>query len=160
MNVPSRSGRPWTANRLSTPRCQLSDIAPTLRFGLSRLRMHRVPTEGTVKGGQLAAPPGPMPAGEGPDHDRSVGVDELPNRGDLPAQLVVAGRLASDLVAGVQHRGMVAPTQLGADAQERDVGLLAHQEHRDLARHDDRLVALLAAEGLEWNAVVLGHRDR
>src|SRR5439155_21625912 len=87
----------------------------------------------------------------------SVGVDQLADRRDLPPQLVVACRLPGDLVAGVEHRGVVAPAELRADAQERDVGLLAHEEHRDLARDDDRLVALLALERVEAHAVVLGH---
>src|SRR6476646_3411943 len=75
---------------------------------------------------------------------RSVGVDQLPDRGDLAAQLVVDGDLTIDLVAGVQDGRVVTSAELGPDPQQRDVGLLAHQEHRDLARHDDGLVALLA----------------
>src|SRR6185436_20032485 len=73
-----------------------------------------------------------------------VGVDQLPDGRDLAAQLVVDGDLAVDLLAGMQDRGMVTPAELGTDPEQRDVRLLAHQEHRDLARHDDRLVALLA----------------
>ncbi len=37
----------------------------------------------------------------------SVGVDQLPDRGDLASQLIVVGRLAGDLVARVEHRGVV-----------------------------------------------------
>src|SRR5439155_17350506 len=37
----------------------------------------------------------------------SVGVDQLADRRDLPPQLVVACRLPGDLVAGVEHRGVV-----------------------------------------------------
>ena len=52
---------------------------------------------------------------------------------------------------------MVPPAELGADAQERHVGLLAHQEHRDLTGHDDRLVAFLALQGVHGHAVVVRH---
>ena len=86
----------------------------------------------------------------------SVRVDELADRGDLAPQLVVDGRLAVDLVAGMEDRRVVATAELGADPEERHVGLLAHQEHRDLAGHDDRLVALLALERLHRDAVVVG----
>jgi len=47
--------------------------------------------------------------------DRSVGVDQLADRGNLPPELIVDGRLAGDLVAGMKDRGVVAATQLGAD---------------------------------------------
>ncbi len=50
------------------------------------------------------------------------------------------------------------PPQLRPDPEEGDVRLLAHQEHRDLARRDDRPVALLAAQLLHPHAVILRHR--
>src|SRR3954454_19862916 len=67
----------------------------------------------------------------------SVGVDQLPDGRDLTAELVVDRDLAVDLVARVEHRRVVATAEFCADPQERHVGLLAHQEHRDLARNDD-----------------------
>ena len=48
----------------------------------------------------------------------SVGVDQLADRGDLAAQLVVRARFAGDLVAGVEDRGVVPPAELGADPEE------------------------------------------
>ena len=97
-----------------------------------------------------AAAGDPRPGGTGRRGRRpagaSVGVDQLADGRDVAAQLVVDGDLAVDLVAGVEDRGVVAAAQLGADPEERDVRLLAHQEHRDLARRHDRPVALLAAE--------------
>src|SRR6187200_1098112 len=42
----------------------------------------------------------------------SVGVDQLADRGDLAAQLVVDRHLAVDLVAGMQDRRMVAAAEL------------------------------------------------
>src|SRR5438045_4795469 len=73
----------------------------------------------------------------------SVGVDQLPDRRDLTPELVVDRDLAVDLVARVEHGRVIATAEFGTDPQERDVRLLAHQEHRDLARDDDGLVALL-----------------
>src|SRR5579859_4040364 len=64
---------------------------------------------------------------------RSVSVDELPNRRDLASQLVVDGGQSSDLVAGMEDGRVIAAAELGADPKERDVGFLAHEEHRDLA---------------------------
>ena len=55
---------------------------------------------------------------------------------------------------------MVAPAQLGPDPEQGDVGLRAHQEHRDLARHDDRLVALLAAQRFHLDPVIVGDGHR
>jgi len=49
---------------------------------------------------------------------RSVGVDQLADRGDLPAQVIVDRDLPVDLVARVQDRRVVPATELGADAQE------------------------------------------
>src|SRR3712207_9441540 len=49
-------------------------------------------------------------------------------------------------------------TQLLPDAQQRDVRLRTHQVHRDLTRHDDGAVALLALELVDLDAVVV--RDR
>src|SRR5918996_5578860 len=72
----------------------------------------------------------------------SLGVDHLPHRADLAPHLVVLMELAGDLVVGVEHGRVIAPAQLGADAQQADVGLLSDQEHRDLARHHDGSVAL------------------
>ena len=48
----------------------------------------------------------------------SIGVDQLPYRGDLAPQLVVHGRLAGDLVARVEDRRMIAPAQLRADPEQ------------------------------------------
>jgi hypothetical protein len=62
------------------------------------------------------------PSAEG----RLVRVDQLADRGDLAPQLIVDGRLAGDLVAGMEDGRVVPATQLGADPQQRDVGLLAH----------------------------------
>ena len=62
-----------------------------------------------------------------------------------------------DLVACVQDRRVVAAAELGADAQQRDVRLRAHQVHGDLPWHDDGPVALLAPERLQVDAVVLRH---
>src|SRR5215218_2760724 len=88
---------------------------------------------------------------------RSVGVDQLPDGGDLTPELVVDGDLARDLVAGVQDRRVIPAAKLGTDPEERDIRLFTHQEHRDLARHDDRLVSLLAGEDVHRDAVVLRH---
>ena len=90
----------------------------------------------------------------------SVGVDELSDRGELSPQLLVRGGLAAYLVAGVDHRGVVPPAELGADPEERDVGLLAHEEHRDLTRHDDRLVALLSGQNelIQFRKIRSGNR--
>src|SRR4051794_34466349 len=55
----------------------------------------------------------------------SVGVDQLPDCGDLAPELVVDRDLAIDLVARVKHGRMVPPAELGADPQERHVRLLA-----------------------------------
>ena len=52
---------------------------------------------------------------------------------------------------------MVPSAEFGPNTQERDIGLGPHQEHRDLARHDDRLVPLLALQGIETDSVVVGH---
>src|SRR5919206_4006022 len=88
----------------------------------------------------------------------SVGVNELPDGRYLASEFVVDGRFTGDLVARVENRGMVAPAELCADSKQRYVRLLAHEEHRDLARHDDALVALLAAQRVHLDAVVV--RDR
>ena len=64
-------------------------------------------------GGAAAAP---MP-GSAEARPALVGVDQLADGGDLAAQLVVDGDLAGDLVAGVEDGGVVAPAELGADAQ-------------------------------------------
>jgi len=55
---------------------------------------------------------------EGKIGGRSVGVDHFPHGGKLAPQFLVLLRLAVDLVAGVQHRRMVAAAQLLADAQQ------------------------------------------
>src|SRR6476661_10325598 len=57
--------------------------------------------------------------------------------------------LFRSLVAGVEDRGVVPPTQLGADPQERDVGLLAHQrseEHTSELQSHLNLVCRLLLE--------------
>ncbi len=45
-------------------------------------------------------------------------------QGNLSAQLTVVAHLSLDLGAGVNDGGVVTPTQGGADAHERGVGLL------------------------------------
>ena len=52
-----------------------------------------------------------------PSRFASLGVDHLPDRIDLAAHLVVLAELASDLVAGVQHRRMIAAAQLRTDVE-------------------------------------------
>src|SRR5438132_12253405 len=69
---------------------------------------------------------------------RLVRVDQLADRRDLPPELVVDLHFARDLAAGVEDRGVVPPSELGADPQQRCVRLLAHEEHRDLPRNPDR----------------------
>src|SRR5690349_11069900 len=54
-------------------------------------------------------------------------VDDLAHRSQLAAQVLVLLHLAIDLLAGVEHGGVVAAAQLGADAQERHLGLGTHQ---------------------------------
>jgi len=56
----------------------------------------------------------------------SVGVDEFSDRGKFSPQLIVDAYLAIDLVAGVQHGGVVSSAQFGANAKQRDIRLLAH----------------------------------
>jgi len=46
-----------------------------------------------------------------------VRVDEVPNRGQFAPQVLVARGFLVDLVAGVEHGGVVAPAQLGADPE-------------------------------------------
>ncbi|CAN5585537.1 hypothetical protein BH20CHL6_BH20CHL6_00090 [soil metagenome] len=48
----------------------------------------------------------------------SVGVDQLADRCQLAAQLVVLLALPADLVAGVQDGGVVATAELAADAHQ------------------------------------------
>ena len=48
----------------------------------------------------------------------SVGVDQLANRGDVAAHLVVEGRLPVDLVVRVEDGGVVPASELGADPQQ------------------------------------------
>jgi hypothetical protein len=64
------------------------------------------------------APPCPQTAPQTPRRDVSVGVDQLANRRDLPAQLVVAGGLPGDLVARMEDRRVVAVAELGADPEQ------------------------------------------
>src|SRR5450755_1795054 len=120
----------------------------------NRRLVHRIRSNGPlgVTSRVTNGPPAPAPRA-----GRSVGVDQLAHSGDLAPKLVVGRRLAVDLVAGVEDRGVVPPAELGTDPQERHVGLFAHQVHRDLAGHDDRPVALLALERLHRHAVVVGH---
>src|SRR6188472_1655118 len=82
----------------------------TPRQGSPRFR-HGYPRCGTL--GRLE------PGSEEPiDRPGSVGVDQLADRGDLSAQLIVDGGFAGDLVARVQDRGVVPAAQLRPDPQE------------------------------------------
>src|SRR6185369_7180800 len=108
-------------------------LRPPCRTGLSR---NKPPLTNRRRG---SGPPDlpRLPHTRAARPPRSVGVDQLADRRDLAAKLVVAGRFAGDLVAGVEDRRVVPTAELRADPEERHVGLLAHEEHRDLARHDD-----------------------
>src|SRR6266545_6653837 len=85
-----------------------------------------------------------------------VRVQHLAEGPDVPAEVVVLGHLALDLLAAVEDGGVVAAAESLADTHERRLGLLAHEVHRDLAREDDLLVAGLAAELFGRHAVVPG----
>src|SRR5437762_1391177 len=86
-----------------------------------------------------------------------VRVEHLADGSDVTPEIVVLGHLALDLFAAVEHRRMVAATKRLADAQERRLGLLAHQVHRDLPREDDLLVPRFPAQLLGRHAVVARH---
>src|SRR6266576_3886620 len=76
----------------------------------------------------------------------------LDPRGQLLHKVVdrpVLANHARDLRGRVDHRGVVAAAELLADLRQRGVGQLARAVHRDLARVDDVLRALVAAELLE-----------
>src|SRR5437764_11137529 len=84
-----------------------------------------------------------------------LGVEELAERVDVAPEVVVLAHLALDLLAAVEDGRVVAAAEGFTDAEQRRLGLLAHEVHRDLARQDDLLVAGLAAELIRGNAVVL-----
>src|ERR1019366_2922986 len=88
---------------------------------------------------------------------RSISVDQLAYGGDLATELGPGRRLAVDLVAGGEDRGVVSAAELGTDPQERHVRLLAHEVHRDLAGYDDRPVTFLALEGVPRDTVIVRH---
>src|SRR5581483_4953702 len=83
-----------------------------------------------------------------------VRVQHLPHGTDVAPEIVVLGHLPLDLLAAVEHGRVVPAAQGFADTQERRLGLLAHEVHRDLARQDDLLVARLAPKLLGRDAVV------
>src|SRR6476469_10617745 len=60
--------------------------------------------------------------------------------------LAVFFQQARDLVDAVQHRGVVAAAELGADLRQRRIGQFAAQIHGDVARVGDRLLAAVAAQ--------------
>src|SRR5260370_41554240 len=86
------------------------------------------------------------------------GVQQLAEGVDVPAEVVVLAHLAFDLLAAVQHGRVIASAEGFADPQQRRLGLLAHEVHRDLPRQDDLLIARLAPELVRRDPVVL--RDR
>src|SRR3989441_11015339 len=88
----------------------------------------------------------------------AVGVQHLAQSADVPPEIVVLGHLPLDLLAAVQHRGMIPAAQGLPDPKERGLRLLTHEVHGDLAREDDLLVAGLALDLIERHAVVAGHR--
>src|SRR5207302_8445146 len=71
----------------------------------------------------------------------AVGVQHLAQSADVPPEIVVLGHLSLDLLAAVQHRGVIPAAQGLPDPKERGLRLLAHEVHGDLAREDDLLVA-------------------
>src|ERR1035437_544198 len=87
-----------------------------------------------------------------PPERRLVGVDQLADRRQLPPQLVVDAHLAVDLVASMEDGRVISSTQLRSDTQQGHIRLLAHQEHGDLAGHDDGLVALLDRKSTRLNS--------
>src|SRR6266700_2104787 len=63
-----------------------------------------------------------------------------------------------DLFARVQDSTVVAPAEKLSNLEERNLGLLAHQVHSYLARHNDMFVTLLAAHILQRDVVVFCYR--
>src|SRR5207249_2534966 len=79
-------------------------------------------------------------------------------RGQLLHEVVhraVLADQAGDLRRRVDDRRVVAAAKLLADLRQRGVGELAREVHRDLARVDDVLRALVAGELLEREAEAL-----
>src|SRR2546423_4869260 len=82
----------------------------------------------------------------------------LDARGQLLQKVVhgaVLANQARDLRGGVDAGRMVAPAELLADLRQRGVCELAREVHRDLARIDDVLRALVADELLEGHVEAL-----
>ena len=112
-----------TGERLSTEKGCLS--TPRLRISAANTESSLAEPTASDPAGRPAGPDirRALPsrkrgAGKAIDREASVGVDELADRSQLTPQLVVDAHLAIDLVAGVQHRGVVSSTQFGADAKQ------------------------------------------
>src|SRR5579885_3353480 len=74
-------------------------------------------------------------------------IEHLPNGLDLASKRGVFAQVLFDFFAAVADGAVVAPAKFLADFARGGASLLAHQEHRHLARHYDILVALFAAQG-------------
>src|SRR5690606_23173954 len=85
-------------------------------------------------------------------------LDAVGEFGDLVEQVPVLAHLAVDLPDGVEHRGVVAAAELGADLRQGQVRQLAAQVHRDLAGRGDGGDAAGAGEVVHGDAeVARGH---
>src|SRR5437867_9887707 len=84
----------------------------------------------------------------------SLDVEQLAERGDFVAELLVLPEFPLDLLAAMQDRAVVLPPESLADTNERRVRLLTHEVHGDLAGANDLLVPGLATEDIGLEAVV------
>src|SRR6185436_19991183 len=105
---------------------------------------------------RCARPPGTTGGFEQGQWGRSKSSTALANLLDPCSQFLhkvvhraILADQARDLARRVAHGGVVAPPELLADLRQRRVRELAREVHRDLARVDDVLGALVAAELLE-----------
>src|SRR5690349_9480968 len=104
--------------------------------------------------GGCAEPTGSTQLSHRPAGERSPGLlDARRELLDDVERLAVLADQARDAVHAVHDRGVVAPAELGADLGKRLVGQLAAQVHRDVARQDDDLRALVAAQVDQAHAV-------
>ena len=77
---------------------------------------------------------------------------------DKPAETAVRVHEVADRVAGVQHRGVVLPAQLGADRRKRGLGQVAAQVHRNLTGLHDLALACLRQEEFVGDAEIVADR--
>ncbi len=106
-------------------RCPARDAARMRRGPRVRRLIHIGTTLSTPGGAFSTEPAGNWSAGglplrcrPGPERQALLRVEELAERRQLAPQVVVFLALAPDLVAGVEHRGVVAPAEFGADSQQ------------------------------------------